>query len=316
DNDGVGDACDSPFMVDGDNNGIPDDALSFALLANCSRVALPNIVVESVIVHDINGDSDAFCDSGEKCRMTIAVRNAGPFPLTDVTLFLATDDSDIQCVSKPSMVVGSLPVGVTLDTSTLPGGLGYFEYTVSASTQTTSAANPATGNFTLSLSSREARGTTRKVGISTLLDLDLPSGAVVTPVPGRPSHVPPLPNGTLFEDFDTDFDGNGKVDLSDGRNLQLNDTFGYTVGSALGGLNSPAAIGCFGYPIPPADNECSIQSDNDMDWHIHCPVGECDAPHVVGSRTDLMRTPPDGVLAFSGRNSLHWVRHVDFSRRL
>ena len=313
DNDGVGDACDSPFMVDGDNNGIPDDALSFALLANCGRVALPNIVVEAAMVHDINGDGDAFCDSGEKCRMTIAVRNAGPFPLTDVTLFLATDDSDIQCVSKPSMVVGSLPVGVTLDTSTLPGGLGYFEYTVSASTQTTSSANPARGDFTLSLSSREARGTTRKVGISTLLDLDLPTGAVVT---AQPSNRPGVPAGTLVEDFDTDFDGNGKVDLSDGRNLQLNDTFGYTVGSALGGLNSLAGIGCFGYPIPPADNECSIQSDNDMDWHIHCPVGECDAPHVVGSRTDLMRTPPDGVMAFSGRNSLHWGRHVDFSRRL
>src|SRR2546426_2915387 len=110
-----------------------------------------------------------------------------------------------------------------LPISTLAGGLGYFEYTVSATTQTTSAASPATGDFTLGLPSREAGGTAGKVVISTLLDLDLPTGAVVTPVPSNRAGVPA---GTLLEDFDTDFDGNGKVDLSDGRNGQLNDTFG------------------------------------------------------------------------------------------
>jgi len=47
-----------------------------------------------------------------------------------------------------------------------------------------------------------------------------------------------------------------------------------------------------------------------MGWHVHCPVGTCTAPNP------LAQTPPDGALAFSGANSLHWGHHVDpFSRK-
>ncbi len=316
DNDGKGDACDSTFMVDGDNNGIPDDAISFGVLVNCGRVSLPNLVIESVAVVDVNGDLDVFCDAGEKCQMTLAVRNTGPMPLSDVTFYLASDDPDIQCVNKPSIVVGSLPVGVTVNTANIGGQRRFFEYTVSNTTQSTSTFT-AKGEFTLGLTSREALGTVRKVTIQTLLDIDLPVGANPVPVPGRPGHIPPIPDGTLFEDFDTDTDLSGKVDLSDGRDGVPNDTFGYTVGTAQGGLNSLSGIGCFGYVVPPADVNCSIQNDNDMDWHIHCPTGECDPTHVVASTPNgFMLTPPDGMMAKSGRNSLHWGRHTDTGSRL
>src|SRR5207249_2231997 len=146
-----------------------------------------------------------------------------------------------------------------------------FEYTVSQTTQTTVAADPATGDFTLNLTSREALGTAKQVGFHTLLDLDTPTGVVVTPVPGgHPGHIPPIPDGTIFEDFDTITEGDSTIDLSDGRTGVANDTIGYTVGSALGGINSIAGIGCGGYIIPPSDPGCRIDPDNDMDWHIHC----------------------------------------------
>ena len=44
DNDGVGDACDSPSMVDGDNNGIPDDVVSFGVAVSCRQLPLPNLM--------------------------------------------------------------------------------------------------------------------------------------------------------------------------------------------------------------------------------------------------------------------------------
>ncbi|MEK7423307.1 MAG: thrombospondin type 3 repeat-containing protein, partial [Actinomycetota bacterium] len=136
DNDGVGDVCDSAAMVDGDNNGIPDDVVTFGLLVNCGRLTLPNLIIEAVTVNDLNGDGDAFCDTGEKCEMTMSVRNAGPIGLSDVTLYAATSDADIQCVSRPSVRVGDLPVGARVDTANIGGKRRSFEFTVSQGTQT------------------------------------------------------------------------------------------------------------------------------------------------------------------------------------
>ena len=313
DNDGRGDVCDSASMVDGDNNGIPDDIVSFGVLVNCSRLPLPNLVVEAVQVTDLNGDHDAFCDSGEKCEMTMSVKNNGPIALSDVTLYIATNDTDVQCVSKPSVKVGSLAVGARVDTANIGGLRRPFEFTVPSTTQTTVAADPAKGDFTLNITSREALGTARKTGFQVLLDLDLPTGVTLTPVPSPRTGKPA---GMVFEDFDLDADGTFGVDLSDGRQGIANDTIGYTVGSAQGGLNSLAGIGCGGHLVPPQDPGCIIDPDNDMQWHVHCPAGTCPATHVVGSRTDLMATPTGGAMAYSGNNSLHWGRHTDPAGRV
>jgi Thrombospondin type 3 repeat len=316
DNDGVGDACDSPAMVDGDNNGIPDDVLSFGVDVKCGNVVLPNLIVESSAVHDLNGDGDAFCDTGEDCEMTLIVSNPGPIALTDVTLYLSTSDSDIACVTKPTVTIGNLPVGGRVDTANIGGQRRPFEYTVSSSTETTVPAEPAKGDFNLNVTSREALGTQSKISFSTLLDLDLPIGAAITRVIGPDGVRGTADDGLLYEGFDKDLDGNGKVDISDGRSGVLNDTIGVTVGTAQGGLNALAGIGCGGYQVPPTDPGCRVDPDNDMDWHIHCPTGTCDAPHVQGSSTAYAGTPPGGQLAFSGVNSLHWGRHTSTSTRL
>jgi hypothetical protein len=315
DNDGRGDACDSPLMIDGDNNGIPDDVLSFGVLVNCGKLNLPSIVVEAATVNDINGDGDSFCDTGEECQMTLVVTNAGTVPLTNVTLYLATSDPDIECVTQPSIAIGNLPAGGRVDTANIGGQRRYFQYTVSATTQTTTPATPAKADWTLNISSREALGTKNKVTFQTLLDLDLPTGATPIKVPG-PDGIPGTgDDGISFENFDVDRDGVGGVDISDGRNGVANDTFGFTVGSALGGLNALEGIGCGGFAVPPQDPGCRIDPDNDMDWHIHCPAGACPAPHVVGSTTAWSGTPADGAMAFSGANSLHWGRHTDATSR-
>ncbi|MFQ5876510.1 MAG: S8 family serine peptidase [Acidobacteriota bacterium] len=314
DRDGVGDQCDSIFMTDGDNNGIPDDAVSFGVLVNCGKVPLPTIVVEAVSVADLNGDGDIFCDAGEQCEMTLIVSNAGPTDLTDVTLHLGTSDADIECITKPSVFIGDLPVGAKVDTADISGARRPFEFTVSALTETINASEPALGDFTLGLTSQEALGTANRATVRTLLDLDLPAGAQPTLVPG-PDGIPgTADDGLIVENFDVDRDGNGKVDLSDGRDGVPNDTIGVTVGTAPGGLNALEGIGCGGYKVPPEDPGCRIDPDNDMDWHIHCPTGACDPTFHVGSTTAFKTTPVDGALAFSGVNSLHWGRHVGTQR--
>jgi hypothetical protein len=355
DRDGLGDACDSDLMTDGDNNGIPDDAISFGLLVQCSNLTLPNIVVEAVAVHDTNGDGDPFCDTGEQCEMTMIVANNGPLDLTDVTFFLATSDEDIECVTKPSVHIGDFPANTKVDTV----GIGAFEYTVSQTTQTTNPALPAKGDFTLSIVSREALGTSNKVDFETLLDLDIPVGAAVirlnqfcsAPEETTPcaddsdctgTCVIPADHGILFEDFDTDRvvnedfalcdpaavppclndnpDTTPRIAISDGRVEAPNDTIGVTVGTALGGLNVIAGIGCGGFQVPETgDAGCRVDPDNDMSWHVHCLPGACDPPfHFLLNTGDergvFSQTPIDGAMAHSKDNSLHWGRHAANTR--
>src|SRR5262249_16037384 len=152
-------------------------------------------------------DGDAFCDSGEKCEMTLLVTNAGSKPLTDVTLYLATEDSDVQCVSKPAVFVGNIPAGAKIDTANIGGQRRPFEYTIQATTQTTQASSPPRADWTLNIAAREALGTKSKVNFATVLDLDLPTGAPITRVNG-PDGLPGTgDDGLIAENFDTDHDG-------------------------------------------------------------------------------------------------------------
>src|SRR5262245_6189971 len=114
-------------------------------------------------------------------------------------------------------------------------------------------------------------------------------------------------DGWIFEDFDTERDGTPGISLDSmprGTPGVLNDTIGVWVGTAPGGIGTLAGIGCAGFIVPPADPECRIDPDNDMDWHIHCPAGSC--PNRPG-----LVTPEGGDFSFSGRNSLHWGHHFD-----
>ncbi len=327
DRDGVGDACDSPLMVDGDNNGIPDDAVSFGLQVKCTNVPLPSIVIESVAVSDINGDTDPFCDTGETCRMTLQLANGGSISLTDASIFLATSDPDIECVTKPSIFLGDFPAGSRIDTADIGGAARFFEYVVSQTTQTVDTATPARGSFVLNLVAREALGNSTKLSFDTLLDLDIPVGVSVTRVAGPDGLPGTADDGLLFEDFDTNRvdntvfgvpdvnpDGTPRIALSDGRSGFANDTIGVTVGTAQGGLNAISGIGCGGFNVGSADPGCRVDPDNDMDWHVHCKPGACDPNPHFGSTTAFKATPADGAMAFSGNNSLHWGRHIETTR--
>jgi hypothetical protein len=317
DNDGRGDVCDSPFMVDGDNDGIPDDIVSFGVQVNCARVPLPSLVVEAAFVRDINGDMDPFCDTGETCEMTMIVANNSDIDLTNVTLHLATGDPDIECVRRPSVFIGDLPAGGRVDTASVGGERRPFEFTASQTVQTIVAADPAKADLVLSLTSREAAGTRSKVAFQILLDLDIPVGVEVTRVVGPDGIAGTADDGTIFENFDIDRSANGQFDLSDGRDGIPNDTIGFTVGTAQGGLNQLAGIGCAGYNIPPADPNCSIDADNDMGWHIHCPPDTplpCPPTQTVSGNRTYYVTPADGEMAFSGNNSLHWGKHASTTR--
>jgi Thrombospondin type 3 repeat/Subtilase family len=139
-----------------------------------------------------------------------------------------------------------------------------------------------------------------------------------TPIKGPDNQAGTADDGLLYENFDTDLDGDLVVSLANQPNGTVgvhNDTFGFTEGTAQGGIGTLSGVPCGGFNVPPADPGCIIDPDNDMSWHIHCPQGEC--PNNVG-----YVTPTAGALAHSGgtaagtRNSLHWGYHTSTTNRL
>jgi hypothetical protein len=336
DRDGRGDACDPPQTVDDDNDGLPDDAVSFTTQMACRKLPLPSLVVLPSGVRDLNGDHDAFADAGEVARMTLFVKNNSAINLTGVTLILGSGDPDIGCITKGTVVIPSLPAGVTVDTASpginTPAGAGEFEFVVSQGASTTNPTDPAKGDFAVTLSSNEAVGTATRSGIRLLLDLDVPAGGIPPRVAGHDNRMGTADDGIVREDFDTNRNGNtinangdpqfdlsslcqvlpgpdpaGPTGCAQNTPGALNDTIGVWVSTAPGGINVLSAVGCAGFFVPPQDPACVIDPDNDMDWHIHCPPG---ALQATCPNSTPHQTPVNDGLAYDGNNSLHWGYHL------
>jgi hypothetical protein len=323
DHDRLGDECDPPGSWDDDNSGVPDDIISYNLSVSCRILPLGSIVVLAVQAGDIDGDRDTFPDSGERARIYVAIQNAGSFDLTNVTLNLNTTDDDIQCITKPSVFRALIQAGETV----VLGSMGadriagtaddtgdYFEVVTKPTLQSASGSEPADLDMFLTLTSSESLGTDAPAPVRVLADLDLPTGATPVRIPGPDGINGTEDDGTVFESFDIDRDppgGDGVITISNlprGTAGITNDTIGVWMGTALGGIGALAGIGCGGFNVPPADDGCVIDPDNDMGWHIHCPAGTCpNGPFFV--------TPTSGEMAYSLANSLHWGHHHSISDR-
>jgi hypothetical protein len=310
DSDGLGDLCDPAGTVDDDNNALPDDVLSFHMVNSCRRFPLGSLTVLSTTVTDVGGDGDAYADAGETARMTVLVRNSAAFDATSVTLFLATSDPNVACITRASIGVDSIPSGAVFDTASL-GEAGAFEFVISPGVETTNPALPAKAALSLLLASNE---TTVSIPAPIVLNLDLdPPVAQAVRVPGPDGQPGNDDDGLVLETFDLDLNGDGIISLSNlpaGTPGVLNDTFGVWVGNDPGGLgNVINVVGCAGFFVPPEEPECRIETDFDMDWHIHCRVGSATCATTQAGHV----TPLGGDHALGGENSLHWGHHFSAS---
>ncbi len=335
DSDGLGDECDPVGSWDDDNSGVPDDILSYNLAVACRALPLAKLIVKGVQTGDTDGDGDAFPDSGEKARIYLTVQNAGTSDLTNVNLNLNSSDQDIACITKPTIFRPLFRAGETLTLgSSGPDRIAgtsddtgdYFEVVTKPTMQSVSGSNPATLDMVLTLTSSEVLGTASQVPVRVLADLDVPPGAVQVKIPGDDGRSGTADDGILNETFDLDRDGSGFIEIDSLCNefgpgcVQAtsgvhNDTIGVTVRTTQGGIGGLAGIGCGGFHVPPADPGCIIDPDNEMDWHIHCPVVPVPPLGVCPNGTGHI-TPADGALAHLGTNSLHWGYHFDTNSRV
>jgi hypothetical protein len=320
DHDGLGDACDPAGSLDDDRDGVPDDLVRFNVAVNCRSLPLAKLIVRSVHAGDVDGDRDGFIDAGERGRIYIEVTNDSQFDLTNVTFNLNTADPDVACVTVPSVRRASFPAGTTLILGTIgPDNIAgtaddtgdYFELVAKPTLQSTTGSNPARLDLRLTLTSSEVLGVGASVPVSVLADLDLPTGVTQVKVNGPDGLPNTADDGIISENFETERDGVPGIRISAlplGAPGAQNDTIGVVSGTGVGVLPVLSAVACGGFNVPPLDPGCRIDPDNDMDWHIHCPAGQCPAG------TNFV-TPPDGAMAHSGSNSLHWGFHSDASSR-
>jgi hypothetical protein len=345
DRDGLGDACDPPGSFDDNQNGIPDDIVSFGGTIACGRLPLARLEFVSAAYQDLDGDRDAFPDTGETGRLVVTLRNTGP-ALTGAVFTLTSTDPDVACITSPSVAVASIPAGATFTVGSLDPAQPGFTFTASNALQSPPLPDPlAQIDLGLSVVANESLGSAAPITFSILADADAPPGGQVF-VLGPDGLAGTADDGTVAENFDLDRDGDGNTTVRDtflqatapgvyrgscsNAPLQACQTAAdcpagtptptcysgaYLRGSATGSeLNRVAGIACGGFNIPPGNPLCALNPAYPMDWHLHCAPGSTHCPNVesgtcVGGCS--FQTPADGQQALSLPNSLHMGAHLD-----
>jgi hypothetical protein len=320
DRDGLGDACDPTGTFDDDFDGVPDDLVTFQGALACRALPLARFAVLGTEYVDLDGDTDIFPDTGETGRVRVTLQNLGG-TLTGTSFTMTSTDPDVACITSPTVVVGSVAGGATINVGSLDAGQPGFTFRTTDSLTTVSPSNPARIDLCLSVTSNEALGIGAPICFNLLADLNIPEGAEQTFTLGPDGIAGTADDGSILENFDVDRDGDGMFTVND-TFRRIDEGTGQTVsgfylrGSDTGvGMNVVAAAPCGGFTEPAAGNQaCTLDPDFPMDWHLHCAPGAANCPNVesgtcVGGCS--YGTPTNGQMAFSPPNSLHMGAHFN-----
>ena len=119
------------------------DAASQGFIAAITNIALVagHVNLVSYRIVDLTGDSDGFPDTNETVDVYFTVANRSPLPLTNVIVWLKSDDPKIDCVTTPLAIIPYLdPKGGALAIRETPSALRFH---VSASADRGGTAPPA-----------------------------------------------------------------------------------------------------------------------------------------------------------------------------
>jgi hypothetical protein len=329
DRDGLGDACDPAGSSDDDFDGVPDDLVTFQGSISCRVLPLARYSVLGADYLDIDGDHDQFPDTGETGRVTVRIQNTGA-ALTDAKFTLLSQDSDVACITSPTLSVPVFAAGATMTLGSLDPLQPGFQFRASNTLATLPLQEAAKVDLCLSVVSNESLGTAAPVCFSLSADLDFPVASQV--FINGPDGLPGTgDDGTLLETFDTDRDGDGNFTINDafrstdaGTGLTYHGFYirGADTGS---GADVLAATPCGGFTESAAGNPgCVLDPDFPMDWHYHCAPGATNCPNTQSgggvSGTSgcaggcSYRTPTDGQRAFTAPNSMHMGAHFDLGQ--
>jgi hypothetical protein len=343
DRDGLGDACDPAGAFDDAGDGVPDDVVTFRGTLACRRLPLVSLtLLEPPTYLDIDGDHDAFPDTGERGRVSLKLRNVGD-SLQDAVITLTSTDPDVACIPEPQVRVPSFPAGATLTVGSLDPGQPGFTFVASDALQAQPPPAPqAFVDLGIQVTAAAHLGTNGPMTFSLLADVNMTSGPQVF-VPGPDGVAGTSDDGQVVEKFDLDRTGDGQFTVKDTflqpiapgiyrgtcSNAATTSCAGaadcppagicytgaYLRGSDTGaGLDRVAAVSCGGFDTPAQTPACALDPDFPMDWHLHCPPGASNCPNLesgtcVGGCS--YNTPTNGTHSLSPPNSLHMGAHFN-----
>jgi hypothetical protein len=82
---------------------------------------------------DLNGDHDAFPDTGETGRLTLTVKNIGAQALTGIVFNLVSTDADVSCITEHAVAKATLAPGEVATIGSLTAGPAGFTFRASDS---------------------------------------------------------------------------------------------------------------------------------------------------------------------------------------
>ena len=225
DRDGIGDACDPAGTFDDAQDGLPDDVVAYNGNIVCRTQPLANLAVLAADYQDVDGDHDAFPDTGENGRIRLTLRNLGA-GLTDATVVLTSTDTDVACITKPSLLlpadagqglaVGVWPTNTTRVLGDFINNNPGFQFIASNTLAFTGPPAPIpTVNFCITVVANETSGTASPICFSLLGDLDPPATGTQTFTLGNDGLNGTADDGTLVETFDVDKNGDGSFTVKD-----------------------------------------------------------------------------------------------------
>jgi hypothetical protein len=270
DRDSLGDVCDPSGTFDDEFDGIPDDAVGFTGSISCRSLALASLTILSSEYQDLNGDIDPFPDTGETGRVRLTIQNAGG-TLTDATIFLQTEDSDVECISEPAVLVGTIPAGAQVTVGSLVAGPPGFTFTASNSLLNLGPPNPVpTVRMNITVVANETLGISTPTFFTLLADLDAPPGVTQVFTAGPNGIYGDSDDGIISENFDVDKDKSGVFNVSD--------TWMVPVDAGQNGLGCPTDGDCTYHGN--CSTEPSVSCDPTMATGVgtgNCELGVCTA---------------------------------------
>ena len=174
------------------------------------------LIILSVEYRDLDGDNDAFPDTGETGRLVLTVVNIGG-PDSDVTIRLTSVDPDVACITDSYLKLDSMPGDTVLTLGSLDPLEPGFSFTTSNTLQTPPSPAPlARLDFCLELTQRRIN---QNIGVPTCFslfaDVDVPVGEAQTFTLGSDGLSGTADDGTMMESFDIDKDGDGDFTVGD-----------------------------------------------------------------------------------------------------
>ncbi len=344
DRDGRGDACDPAGSQDDQADGMPDDLVTFTGSIACRNQPLANLQVIDASYQDLDGDHDAFPDTGETGRLVLTLKNLGA-RLTDVRLILASSDPEVACITGTTLLLPSIEAGATIFAGSFVAGQPGWTFTASNTLQALPPPAPLPRiDMRLDVASAESSGTRTALNFSLLADVNMNGAAAQVFVLGPDGISGTADDGTAKESFDLDRDGDGNVTVRDTFRRPIGggqyrgtcsnaprtlcqsaadcpasppapvcETGSYLRGDAVGvGAGTVAAVTCGGYDDPATNPLCVLNPAYPMDWHLHCPHGATNCPNVESGTCVggcVYQTPTGGEYALSPPNSLHMGAH-------